>query len=190
MAKLIFRKPAEVDFPWEHPHRAAFPAEHRELLHHARLLSELMYGAALLYNLMLAEKAQNQSLVDEHRQSAEEWPDSLDLTSLAVWSFDWATTLAIRRQQLMSPHTLDFCRRWLGIVLATNGKLFDRTDARALVRGREMRLKGARSRFENQRAMDQWSGYAGMFRMNYRWPTVQRFVRDLDDALQNGNGKA
>lgn len=190
LVKLFARKPADVEFPWEHPHQASFSAEHRELLHHARLFSDLMFGAAILYNLMLAEKAQNQALIDEHRQRASEWPAELDHGALGAWSFDWATRLAMHRQQLVSPHTLDFCRRWLALVLQSQGKLFDLQEARALIRAREMRLKGARSRFENQRALDQWSGYAGLYRMNYRWVNVQRFVHDLHDARSGENGEA
>ena len=40
--------------------------------------------------------------------------------------------------------------------------------------------------YTNQRALDQWSGYAGLFRMSYRWPTVRRFLADLHDGLDEG----
>ena len=56
-------------------------------------------------------------------------------------------------------------------------------NARALVRAREMQLKGGRSRFSNATALNQWRGAAGLSRMDYRWGTVRRFIRDLRDAL-------
>ena len=59
LAHIILLPLANVDFPWEHPAMARFSLRHRELLHHARLLSELIYGAAILYNLMLAELQRN-----------------------------------------------------------------------------------------------------------------------------------
>jgi len=38
---------------------ARFTDNHRQLLHHAKLLSDISYGAAILYNLMLAEIQQS-----------------------------------------------------------------------------------------------------------------------------------
>jgi hypothetical protein len=62
MARVIILPSADVEYPWEHPSLAQFTAEHRELLHHARLLSGLTYGAAILYNLMLAEMQKTATL--------------------------------------------------------------------------------------------------------------------------------
>ena len=189
LVQLLNRQPADVEFPWEHPHQGSFSAEHRQLLHHGRLFSELMHGAALLYNLMLAEKVQNQTLIDEHRDASSEWADALDLPALNVWNFGWVTDLAMKREQLIPMPTREFCQRWLASVLSSDGKLFDQSDARNLIHARETRLKGSRSRFLNQRAIDQWNGHAGMSRMNYRWLNVQRFVKDLNDALVNARAR-
>jgi hypothetical protein len=147
-----------------------------------------MYGAALLYNLLLAEHARNADLIAEHRERGDAWAVELDAIAadLADWSLDWVPLLAVDQQQVVSPATLDFCHRWLELVRATGGRLLDSAEARALVRSRELRLKGARSRFTNRRALDQWSGYAGLFRMSYRWPTVRRFLADLHDGLSEG----
>jgi hypothetical protein len=165
LAKLMFLPAsAEGDFPWGHARFADFHERHRGLLHHARLLSEVMYGAALLYNLLLAEHARNADLIAEHRERGDAWAVELDAIAadLADWSLDWVPLLAVDQQQVVSPATLDFCHRWLELV------------------------QGARSRFTNQRALDQWSGYAGLFRMSYRWPTVRRFLADLHDGLSEG----
>jgi Family of unknown function (DUF6361) len=61
LARIILLPLPAVDFPWEHSALARFTPDHRELLHHARLLSEATYGAAILYNLMLAEAREMRS---------------------------------------------------------------------------------------------------------------------------------
>ena len=45
------------------------------------------------------------------------------------------------------------------------------------------------SRFTKPRALDQWRGAAGLFRLNYRWPTVTQFASDLQHGLA-GDGHA
>ena len=55
--------------------------------------------------------------------------------------------------------------------------------AEPLIRARETRLKGARSRFTNQRARDQWNGAAGLYRLDYRWGTVVGLLDDLYKGL-------
>jgi hypothetical protein len=189
LARLMFLPAADdVGFAWEHPQLGRFEERHRTLLRHARLLADVMYGAALVYNLLLAEHARDQERVDEHRATGREWQAVIDAIApnLAGWSLEWVPALAFDRRQVVSPTTLEFCRRWLDLVRATGGRLLDHAAARALVRTRELRLKGARSRFTNQRALDQWSGRAGLFRMSYRWPTVRQFLADLHDGVREG----
>jgi hypothetical protein len=125
LARVIVLPSAEVEYPWEHPALARFASEHREALHHAKLLSGLTYGAAILYNLMLAEAQQSAALVDARRNDAKEWLQSLDRSALASWSLDWVGPLAVMHQQLVSPHTLYFCDRWLDLVRSSGGSLFD-----------------------------------------------------------------
>lgn len=183
LARIILLPLAAVDFPWEHPALARFALAHRELLYHARLLSEATYGAAILYNLMLAEVQGKEELVRARRGDGRGWLQSLDRDSLQRWSLDWVVPLAFAHQQVVSPHTLDFCKQWLGMICSLGNSLFDDAAARGLIRAREMRLKGGRSRFTNARALDQWRGKAGLFRLNYRWPTVKQFTSDLQAGL-------
>lgn len=183
LARVIFLPYPNADFPWEHPSLTKFTTEQRELLHHADLLSQAIYGAAILYNLMLSELKQSTELVKARQADARDWLSSLDRQSLNKWSLDWVMPLAFRHRQIVSPHTLDFCRRWLEIIRSTGSSIMQDKTARALIRAREMRLKGGRSRFSNARALDQWRGAAGLSRMDYRWGTVTRFIQDLRDAL-------
>jgi hypothetical protein len=183
LARIIMLPLPEVDYPWHHPAIGRFADEHKSLLHHADMLSQAMYGAAILYNLMLAEVRNSTPLVRTRHDDAKQWLESLDWRSLGEWSLDWVWPLAFKHQQVVSPNTLDFCKRWLGLLLDSRESIMKDKRARELIRAREMRLKGGRSRFTNPRALDQWSGSAGLFRMNYRWPTVTRFIRDLQDGL-------
>lgn len=183
LARVILLAPPMVDFPWEHPALARFAPDHRELLHHARLLSESTYGAAILYNLMLAEAQGNEERMQARRIDAEKWLQSLDRDGLRKWSLDWVMPLAFAHEQIVSPHTLEFCKKWLGMICSLKDSIFDNPDARGMIRAREIRLKGGRSRFTNPRALDQWRGAAGLFRLNYRWPTVKQFTTDLQAGL-------
>lgn len=183
LARVILLPLPKVDFPWEHPALGHFMPGHRELLHHARLLSEVNYGAAILYNLMLAEVQRSAKLAEARRSDAAKWLQSLDRAPLRQWSFDWVGQLAVAHQQVVSPQTLDFCKEWLALVCLRGDSVFDDCAARTLIRTREIRLKGGRSRFTNPRALDQWRGAAGLFRLDYRWPTVRQFIGDLQDGL-------
>jgi hypothetical protein len=183
MARIIMLPLPDVEYPWHHPAIARFADEHKTLLHHADMLSQSIYGAAILYNLMLAEARGDAFLVSTRQDDASRWFESVDWRSLGNWSLDWVWPLAFKHQQVISPNTFDFCKRWVDLLLECRDSIMEDKRARELIRAREMRLKGGRSRFSNQRALDQWSGNAGLFRMNYRWPTVTRFVRDLQEGL-------
>jgi hypothetical protein len=182
-ARIVLLPLADVDYPWRHPSLSRFTQEQRDLLHHADLFSQTMYGAAILYNLMLAKKKASAELVKARLGDAEQWLLSLDRGSLDKWELDWALPLAFKHQQALSPHTLGFCRRWVELVRSSGDAIMNEKTAQDLIQSREMRLKGGRSRFSNPRALDQWSGSAGLSRMDYRWSTVTRFIRDLREGL-------
>jgi len=147
------------------------------------LFSQVMYGAAILYNLMLARKKASAELVKARLEDARQWLLSLHRAGLDKWGLDWVVPLAFKHQQALSPHTLDFCRRWLEMVCSSGNTIMNDKAAQTLIQSREMRLKGGRSRFSNPRALDQWNGRAGLARMDYRWSTVKRFILDLREGL-------
>ena len=62
--------PSSVTYPWLHPHLATAPGELRRQLALAATFSDVMHGAALLYNLLLAQRRQFESLVDEPNRAA------------------------------------------------------------------------------------------------------------------------
>ncbi|MGA3346015.1 MAG: DUF6361 family protein [Terracidiphilus sp.] len=182
-ARIIPLPLADVDYPWQHPSLSRFTQEQRDLLHHAHLFSQVMYGAAILYNLMLARKKASAELVKARLEDAKQWLESLDRVGLDKWELDWVMPLAFNHQQAVSPHTLEFCKRWVELVRASGNSIMNEKTAQNLIQSREMRLKVGRSRFSNSRALDQWNGRAGLARMDYRWSTVKRFILDLREGL-------
>lgn len=172
-------KPASVQFPWQHSDLADFSPLHRELLAHARRFSEVMHGAAILYNLALAETAGREELAVEHRDRLSTWVGMLDRADLRGWSLPRLWELTVNQGHAITRWTRDFVTTWVELVLAKPAGLADDTFARMLITHRERDLKGPRSRFDNTRARDQWGGYAGLGRLDYRWPTVHSFLQDL-----------
>lgn len=175
--------PAESLAPWLHPDLESFRQEHRTLLEHGRLLADLTHGAAVLYNLLLGRVANRERLIEERTRDLEEWQASADLDGLARWDLDQLWDALFGTTHGISPATRYFVSEWLRIVRTRPDSLATNRDAERLVRRREEQLKGPRSRFTNSRAREQWSGKAGMIRLNYRWPIVQRLLADMRSAL-------
>ena len=189
LAWLAFRpKRTAVRYPWEHPRAPEMEDEHLEILHHARLFSEVMYGAPILYNLMLSEELGHADWVDDHRRRFTDWLAELDREAIARWDlpglFD---TARAQRRYRVTPPTEDFVRRWVALVRDDPGGIPERADARALVRRREILLKGARSLFRNRRALEErYGGSLGLVRLDFRWSNVQVLLKDLHDVLEGG----
>ena len=72
----------------------------------------------------------------------------------------------------------------LGPVVAHN------SNARTLVRDREVQLKRARARLANPRRLELWGGESGTGRMAYRWGAAKRILRDIFDGLARSEGDA
>lgn len=175
-----------VEFPWEYPGFAGLRPDHQALLIQARRFSTVMHGAALLYNLLLAELEDLSDLVDGHREAFGEWAAGLDLAELRGWDLNtlWATVIG--HGHTVTPATRRFVENWIRLAAGSPDGLPDHVEARELVRRRELALKQARSRFTNAQARKQWSGYAGLGRLAYRWFNAQRLLNDLHAALGRG----
>ena len=176
------RNKADCDFIWEHPDLAEFPASARSLVDHARKFSNLMYSASLLYNLMISELLENDEWIDRYRSGLECWQEELELSELRDWRLaELWDRIHDGGSRVRSP-TRDFVQKWREVVLDTRGEVRESDDARNLVRTREMRLKGSRSRFRNRTALDGFSGAVGAFRLGFRWSTAQSHLKDIADA--------
>ncbi len=188
----LFAQARLVDcrFPWEHPDYAGFDEAHKKALDHARLFSDVMHGAALLYNLLLARRAERDALNEDYRARLQQWWSGLDLGAVSHWSLDdlWSTIEG--QGHRISPAAQRFVTRWVD--LAKTGELgsaaagvpVEGSAPARLVEERERRLKGPRSRFANQRSLDQWTGASGIDRMTFRWAGVRSFLGDLAAGLE------
>lgn len=173
----------EAATPWEHPGFGGFSNEHKLLLNNAQLFAELMHGASLAYNYQLGRLADNEELATEHRESLQAWLDKLPLSRLRTWSTREFWNLLSSSSHGISLHTKRFVEQWHHFVITAPASLLDDSAALTLVKRREERLKGPRSRFRNRRALEQWSGYSGVGKFQYRWPNVRTLLQDLHDGL-------
>ncbi|MFC3053798.1 DUF6361 family protein [Kordiimonas pumila] len=180
---VLHCKPADTLAPWEHPDYASFSTQHQELLTHARLFSEVMHGASLLYNIQLAKLKNHEALVDEHQTSFNNWIESFSLDELRKWSIERLWELTSNDGHNVTGETKFFIEAWIKHTRKSPEDLLANTDALNLIKRREMKLKGVRSRFRNQQALEQWGGYSGVGTLVYRWPTVQVLLNDLYNGL-------
>lgn len=180
-------KPADNLAPWEYPDYGSFSEIHKELLTHGRLFAEVMHGAALLYNIQLAELRNHEDLAAEHRAYFNQWADSLPLEEIEAWPIGRLWELTMNHGHTITPQTRSFVQQWIRLTLHSPRKLLSNAEAKALIKRREMKLKGTRSRFRNQRALEQWGGYSGVGKLVYRWPTVKTLMNDLHRGLNRVN---
>lgn len=168
-----------VNFPWEHPGYASFPDNLKALLTHARLFSEIMYAAALSYNVQLARKSNSTALARDHEERFAAWLTTLPYNDIRNWQPQALWEAVCQPGHSVSYKTRLFIEQWLGHIQHSPETLLSDENALALIRQREIELKGARSRFKNQLALDMWQGYAGTGKLAYRWNTVRTFLNDL-----------
>ena len=176
--------PADTtEAPWEHPDYDNFSCAHKKLLHHARLFSETMHSAALNYNVQLAELRQDDELVSEHEKKFKFWLDRFPSDEVNSWETGRLWELTSGSDYKITRRTRHFVESWIELVQRSPRELLENKHARELVRAREIRLKGPRSRFKNPRALDQWSGYSGIKMLVYRWPNVKVLLNDLHQGM-------
>ncbi len=172
-------KPVNTNAPWKHPDYSSFSKEHKELLTHARLFSEVMHGAALSYNFQLAKLLPHDDLVSKHQASFNNWAKNLPLREIENWDIDRLWKLTQGHKHKITPRTTKFVEQWVNYVQKDSKNLLINTGALNLIEKREMKLKGTHSRFKNRRALEQWSGYSGLRKFDYRWSNVKVLLNDL-----------
>ncbi len=179
-------EPADVEFPWEHPRLATFSEKHRRLLENARLFARTMHGAAILYNLLLAEAGSRDELAAQYADEFQKWSKDLAAEKWRIreWDMHGLWEIARHPSHSITPWAREFVESWVRLWLDHGAALWEREDARRLVRNREMRLKGPRSRFLNRRALEQWGGEAGLRPMSFRWYNAKTFLKDLAEGLK------
>lgn len=177
---------AEAETPWEHPDHAGFSEAHRELLTHARLFADAARGAALLYNLMLAERKKDATLVSHYHEALEAWAASVDPAAYAAWDLGRFRERLLPSAHSITPQARAFLTAWVTRLQAGPAAVATDVQSRDMVRRREELLKGGRSRFRNDKALAQWGGAAGTRPLEFRWATARSFLRDLKEAGGSG----
>ena len=176
-----------VDFPWEHPQHAEFPAHIKKQLHHARAFSEAVHGAALLYNLMLSEESRADELEHYYRDRLDEWANMVETSdALARWDRAEFWEVDGSSDARISVPTRAFLDAWLDIALAPGeaASVESNDRARNLIRDRELARKRAQARLSNRRALELWGGAAGADRFAYRWPGTHLILSDILEGLE------
>jgi hypothetical protein len=182
--------PTDTPAPWEHPDYGRFSEQNKELLTHARLFSEVMHGAALSYNIQLAEeclknnKAERIEIaLEEHRRNFNEWTANLALEDIHAWPVSRLWELTLDHGHTITWKTKTFIQQWINHTRNSPKNLLSSVEALNLIKEREIKLKGPRSRFRNKRALEQWGGYSGVGKLVYRWPNVKVLLNDLYQGM-------
>jgi hypothetical protein len=193
LAHLVTYSPLiKAGFFWDHPLVQQLPASLKQDICHAQNFSEVIYGAALLYNLMLAQKSQQQELIDFYQARYNEWADHLESrwTDLIAWYHhlaDFWSSPALRLARIPQL-THAFVEAWFKLVFDSGHNLKQLANQPApqhLIHDREVQLKRTRARLENPRALERWAGYSGIRQLEYRWTIAHNFVADILTGLQS-----
>jgi hypothetical protein len=146
-----------------------------------------MYGAAILYNWMLAEAVPMKEKAAEYEEMFADWAREMVVAGARIrrWNLPRLWDIVRHPNHTVTIAAREFVETWVMLVLQHGVDLGRLEEGRRLVRNREMRLKGPRSRFNNRRALEQWGGAAGLGRISFRWGTAKQFLSDLWEGSQS-----
>jgi hypothetical protein len=175
----------DADFIWHHPILHALPGTLYQEVKHARNFSETIHGAALLYNLMLAHDRGHEEWIENYQMRLNSWSDKLSARwhELATWYSQpdafWSS--AVLKMARIPYLTRAFVNEWLRLVFdkARTVSIVQNKEAQMLIHDREVRLKRARARLENPRALELWPGASGDSQLDFRWTTAMDIVNDI-----------
>ena len=181
----------DVDFPWELD-ADGLPDGLVEVLRHARCFSELTLGPQLVYNVLLAQRANDEfgwdtgKLREDQSALLDMWA-SLVLGRLGALK-SWAGNLPEFWDLLTSQHISGATRNFVDEVVlrAVDDPARFARDPRVhgLIERRELRLKSKRARLVNRSALENWNGGPVGGQFNYRWPTTKWYLTDLAAAAR------
>lgn len=177
--------PEPVELPWDHPALKGAPAHLAEELEHARNFSEVMHGASLLYNLILAQKKEDDSRDDEYSNALREWVNELKgrRKALDTWNLKRFWEIVRESHANITEPTKRFVERWIAFALGPDAASVAKSEAaRELVSDREIQLKRGQARVNSRRALELWQGASGTRRLTYRWEIANRMLVDMYNA--------
>ncbi len=178
-----------VGYPWELPTHG-LPDRLVETLHDARCFSELTVGPQLVYNMLLARRARDEFGWDTHaleasqRKSIEEWRRLVDDRHAALQS--WVAELPEFWRGL-ADHRVGVGTRGFVSEVVTRAMddpvgFADDPAIHAVIRDREILLKGKRARLANRSALENWNQQPVGGQFDYRWPVTQSYLADIAAA--------
>jgi hypothetical protein len=177
-------------YPWDCPH--PLPEYLAEVLNHARCFSEVMHGSSLLYNLMLAQHGSEIGMENAYLERVDRYLDDLDVwaqlieersSNMTAWDRQRMWDIVYSANPRVTTRTHSFIDSWIALALGGPDDIANNAEARKLIDLREFQMKGALARLRNRRQLEMWSGAAGTRRLDFRWPTAQRLVRDVQEGL-------
>ena len=181
-------------FAWDDPEVKAAPEQMLDGVDQAERFAVAMHGAGLLYNILLAERAEELGLSQHEGQREyfagrlEEWHDEIERSDPNRWDLDRLWALVAAQGRPVSPVTRAFVAQWTWLITERSGQTFtEYSNARTLIRERELRQKRGQARLRNDRLMRQWGGASGSGRLNFRWPVVARLLNDIAEGRGYGN---
>lgn len=195
---LAERFAATFDYPWETPRPTSLESQ----LHHARLLSMFAKGATLMYYHVLLAARRDAGLstpaIDLNNAFEAWWGVARD--ELVRWVlgdfFQLARAMGALRNDVM------FMQQWVQRCARTQSAkaLLSDSQARTLVRQRELQKKAGKARLGNAEALRRWrppthldelaaaAAAHAPYWLNYRSDIGQTFVREILDGLARGQG--
>ncbi len=194
----------EVRFAWMHPQYNDFGPQIKERLEHARNFSEIMHGAAWLYNVMLSEevnklanKSEQNDLVDRYRQEMLEWYKNFksESTRFSSWNKKLFWEIVAEQNPRVPNATKTFCMQWINYAIDSASAFDDfvnNVSIRSLIRNRERSLKKENARLSNSKALEAWRGASGIGQLDYRWRIARTMINDILAGLdqEGDNAKA
>ncbi len=179
-----------ANYPWDyHTAVQTAPPPVQDWLGDARLFSLIHQGAVILYNQMLAKVLGDEKRIEGFTCRLGRWSEVIDdaKTELEGWDrrLMWQRLNTVNPRLRASTHK--FADRWYDLaVTQTGSSIGDRSDARTLIRERELQLKGARARLTHAAARERRRSYPTTARLAFRWTQVRQIMIDILAALEQG----
>lgn len=191
---ILMEEVVESDYLWNHPNITNLPLELQNQIQSARCFSEVMNGASLLYNLILSELRASDEHIDGYMDVIGNWSLSIKdrITEISKWTSNikqfWNSPLVENAR--IPVRTRNFIEEWVSICIVEKafldlkGSKGVALHARHIVSMREKQLKRNNSRIDNQRALELWSGAAGVGMLDYRWGVTKTIITDIITGLK------
>ena len=159
----------------------------------AERFSIAIHGAALLYNFLLARVTSKRASprvedpVDKFCDDLEEWSQQVEaLGALSSWNRSdmWDRVIARNPRIAQNVPRASVHRRVAdAVVEGRASSVPEDRPLQDLVRHRERSVKGAQSRFTNDKLLRTWSGGSGNRQLSFRWTQVRRLLLDIHEGL-------